>query len=449
MSGLLFANLLYLGIGIALLPLLRIARTRGELVARLGLAYIVGIAAAGILEAHLALAGVAIGIPELVVLTLVLGFFAWRRARSWPSDTLSLGVVRRRGPLDFLGIAAFVLALVLLAHAARAFEVRPLIEWDGWAIWGMKARALYDFGGVSHGIFTTQPYGPLQHPLFLPALEATGFRAIGSFDGTLIHVQLALLAFGFAAGLWTLLRERVPAVLAGAAILAIAAADSTLRQLASNLADIPLAFFVALGVVALARYVLEADTRLLPLAALFLGAATLTKPEGLLFAGAALLALLVIARTRDAGLTTIAVALILLPWRIFVAAHHLKNPEYSLGDALKPSYLSHRSDRLHPALAGVWHQVWSSGWGWLVPFALVALAAALLSSRWRLSGFAALWAVLSFAGIVLVFWISVVPIELTLKWAAYRTVASLVIGAAALAPLLAGEAWRGYGAARG
>ena len=74
-------------------------------------------------------------------------------------------------------------------------------------------------------------------------------------------------------------------------------------------------------------------------------------------------------------------------------------------------------------------------------FALVAFAAALIAMRWRLATFAAAWALLSFAGIVLVFWISVVPIELTLKWAAYRTVASLVIGAAALAPLLAGEAW--------
>ena len=137
-----------------------------------------------------------------------------------------------------------------------------------------------------------------------------------------------------------------------------------------------------------------------------------------------------------------AVAAILLPWRVFVAAHHLKNPEYSLGDALSPSYMSHHSDRFHPALDGVWQQVWSSGWGLLVPVGLVAFAAALIASRWRLTGFAALWAVLSFAGIVLVFWISVVPIALTLKWAAYRTVASLVLGVAALAPLLAGEAWR-------
>ena len=146
---------------------------------------------------------------------------------------------------------------------------------------------------------------------------------------------------------------------------------------------------------------------------------------------------------------SVAVALMLLPWRIFVAVHSLKNPEYSFGDALSPAYLSDHSDRVRPAFWGVWHQVWSSGWGWLVPLALVAFLAALLARQWRLSAFAAAWVLLSFTGIVLVFWISVVPIELTLKWAAYRTVASLVIGAAALAPLLAGEAWSVWQAREG
>jgi hypothetical protein len=443
LAGLLFANALYLVIGIALLPVLRIARTREQLASRLGLAYIVGVATTGILSAHLALVGIPIGLVELVALALAVGIAAAlqiRRLPIQPSDTLSLGWIG--GASRIVGVASFVAALLLLAHAARAYSVRPLVEWDGWAIWAMKARALYDFGGVAHGVFTTQPYGPLQHPLLLPALEATGFRSMGAFDGTLIHVQLALLAFGFAAALWTLLRDRVPAALAGATILAILAANSTLRQLASNLADIPLAFFVALGVVALARTLLENEVSLLPVAAVMLGAATLTKPEGLLFAVAALVPFVAIARTRSALLTAGAVALILLPWRIFVAAHHLKNPEYSFGDALSPSYLSDHSDRVRPALAGVWHQVWSSGWAWLVPLVLVAFGAALLARRWRLAGFAAAWALLSFGGIVLVFWISVIPIELTLKWAAYRTVASLVIGAAALAPLLAGEAWR-------
>jgi len=373
------------------------------------------------------------------VFALVVDILAWRRFRSLPPgermpnrDSLASRSV---------GIAAFVAALVVLAHAMRTFAVRPLVEWDGWAIWAMKARALYDFGGVGHGVFTTQPYGPLQHPLLLPSLEAIGFRAMGAFDGTLIHVQLALLAFAFAAGLWTLLRERVPAALAGASILAIVVADSTLRQLAGNLADIPLAFFVALGVVALARVLLDESTGLLPVAALMLGAATLTKPEGLLFAAAALVPFVAIARTKASLLTALAVALILLPWRIFTAVHGLKNPEYSLGDAINPGYLADHSSRAGPAFWGVWHQVWSSGWGWLVPLALIAFGGVLLARRWRVAGFAAAWALLSYAGIVLVFWISVVPVELTLRWAAYRTVASLVIGAAALAPLLAAEAW--------
>jgi hypothetical protein len=73
LAGLLLANVLYLVVGIALLPLLRIARTRAELASRLGLAYILGLAATGALAAHLALIGVPVGLLELFVLTLLAG----------------------------------------------------------------------------------------------------------------------------------------------------------------------------------------------------------------------------------------------------------------------------------------------------------------------------------------------------------------------------------------
>ena len=73
--------------------------------------------------------------------------------------------------------------------------------------------------------------------------------------------------------------ERVPAALAGASILAIVAADSTLRQLAANLADIPLAFLVALGVGCPRADAPRQNAGLLPFAAMLLGAATLTKPR--------------------------------------------------------------------------------------------------------------------------------------------------------------------------
>src|SRR5207244_2182719 len=112
-------------------------------------------------------------------------------------------------------------------------------------------------------------------------------------DGTLVHAQLGLLGFGFAAALWTLLRERVPAALAGLGVLAIVSATAFVKQLSTNYADVPLALFVALGAVCLARWLAEGDATLLPAAAIFLGAATLTKPEGLLFAIAAVVAALV------------------------------------------------------------------------------------------------------------------------------------------------------------
>ena len=95
LAGLLFANALYLAIGIALLPLLRVARTRAELWAKLGLAYMLGVAATGALAALLALIGVPVGLLELAVLAVLAGVLAWRRTRrlpARPSDTLSLGV---------------------------------------------------------------------------------------------------------------------------------------------------------------------------------------------------------------------------------------------------------------------------------------------------------------------------------------------------------------------
>ncbi|MDX6412583.1 MAG: hypothetical protein QOE91_2099 [Gaiellaceae bacterium] len=441
MTQLLLLQLVFLALGAGALPVLGIARDRATLRARLPLAYLVGVALAGVVAAHLALLNAAVGVTEVVVLAVLVWLVAWRRLRASSGQVTKCHLAR--GGLGLVGGIALVLALVLLAHVTHMLETRPLYEWDGWAIWATKARALYDFGGAYGPVFTTYP--PVQHPLFLPALEAIDFHALGRFDGTLVHVQLGLLGFGFAAALWTLLRERVPAALAGLGVLAIVSATAFVKQLSTNYADIPLALFVALGAVCLARWLAEGDATLLPAAAVFLGTATLTKPEGLLFALAAFVAALIAggrARLRGTLLAGGAVALILLPWRIYTAVHHLKNPEYSLGNAVNPTYLYDHGDRLGAALRSVAGHAFSLDWGLLVPLGLAAIVVAVLAGRTRLAVFATLWTLLSFAGVILVFWISVVPVELTLRWAAYRTVASLVIGLAALAPLLGGEAWR-------
>ena len=102
-------------------------------------------------------------------------------------------------------------------------------------------------------------YLPLQHPLLLPSLEAIDFRAMGTYDRTLVHVQLALLAFGFAARVRLAAARPRPAALLGRERARGARGEPVLKQLSTNLADVPLAFFVALGVVAAGRWLASGE----------------------------------------------------------------------------------------------------------------------------------------------------------------------------------------------
>jgi 4-amino-4-deoxy-L-arabinose transferase-like glycosyltransferase len=438
--GLLYLQVLYLAIGVALLQLLGLRGWR-----RLGLAYMAGLAAVGLLAAELVLIQITLGLVELTLLALVVGVTAFlRRPRS---------LVREDRKRDLLGLAPLAPLVALLGYALIAVGRRPLLEFDGWAIWGMKARALYQLGGTANPVFTSDAYPPLQHPLLFPSLEAIGFRAMGAFDPALFHVQLVLVAAAFSFALLDLLTPRVPLLLAGLVTLAIVSAAGTIQQVSNGLADAPLAFFVVLAVVALARWLETDQTPVLACAALFLGAAALTKSEGALFALAAAVALLgtlaVWDRTRlaRAGLAMLAVLAVLVPWRVFIAAHHLPNPEYSLGNAASPGYLSDHADRVGPAASGLADRIASGRFGFLLALILLGLATALASRRYRELAFAGAWLALSFLGLVLVYWISNVPVHLTLVWSGDRTVTSIVLGGAALAPLLAAPAWAELSAA--
>ena len=441
MIGLLLANALFFAIGAGLLPLLRIAPDRASLVERLPLAYPVGVAATGIVAAHLALIDVPLGLVELVVIAAVVLFFGLRRARG--AKQVTDRVTCRAALEQVVGGGALAVSLVLLAHAWGTYEIRPLLEWDGWAIWGTRSRALYEFGGATGPVFTSDVYLPLQHPLLLPSLDAIDFRAMGTYDPALVHVQLALLAFGFLLGFVSLLRDRVPFALVGATALAVLSAEPVLKQLSTGLADVPLAFFVALGLLGTGRWLASGERWALVAGTLFLGAATLTKSEGLFFALAALLALAPFAwsRLRELGVAAAAVVAIVLPWRLFVSLRDLPLVEYRFRDAVSPAYLSDHSDRVSPAVRGLGGEVLSGDWGLLVPLFLVAVVAAVLARRYALAGFAVVWTVLAFCGLVLVYWISTIPVDLALVWSGDRTIVTVVIGAAALAPLLAGAAW--------
>jgi hypothetical protein len=99
-------------------------------------------------------------------------------------------------------------------------------------------------------------------------------------------------------------------------------------------------------------------------------------------------------------------------------------------------------DRAWPAAEELMRQLASSGWGYLPLVIAAALIAAALAERGDLGVFLLTWLAVAFVGLVAVFVVYRQPIDLILTWAAARTVTTLVVTGAAVAPLLAADAWR-------
>ena len=435
-------NVLFWCVGLGLLGALGIARSVGELRRLAPLGYAVGLATCGNAAADLAVVHVAVGrltLPVLALGALVLG---WRRIATQPTTSRPASEPRRTSrtirtllvALPFVGIA------VMFGFLLRLLAVKPLVEFDGWVIWATRARALYEFGYPASPVFTDPTYPALQHPLLLPSLEAIDFRFMGAFDGTVVHLQLFGFALALVGAAWTLLRSRTAPVVLAVTLLAIVAAPTFLYQLPSNYADVPLACFVALGVCGLAGWVRSGERDLLVTTAIFLGAAVLTKSEGEAFALAAFVAAAVAApavRRRELVRPAVAVVLIDLPWRLWVAIHGVKSTDYRVSDVLSPSYLADHANRVWPAIRELCIQMAGRGsFGYLLPLVGVALAGAIALRGYRTVTFAAVWIVLSFAALVITYWVSDNPLTSNLFNSSDRTIDSIVFGAALLVPVL-------------
>jgi hypothetical protein len=414
---LLLANALELVVGVGVATLLR---------APLGTAYLLGLAVVGIVSAHLALVHVPAGWPALAILAVLAVPFA-RRVRLRP---------RVGTPASWVGIAAFA---ALLVRSWPTFAAKPLDDYDGWAIWGMKGKALMQLGWANPALFANEAAKPahLDYPLLLPSLEAVAARAMGGFDSRLIHLQFLLFAVAGVAALHALLRERVRSWLLWPGLLALAVAPAFTGQLLTAYADIPLALFVAAGLLAAANWLEDGEPRTLALAALFFAAAALTKNEGLIFVAAALVGLLLASRRWRPLLVALAgIEAALLPWQIWLAVHHIHTDTLLSARSLHVQHPGIGPLALHALLD---RALSLQAWPLLLPLFLLAVLAAAGS---RIAVFAWAWALISVCGLA---WIYVVSKNEWSNYFAYsgnRVVDSLVVGAAALTPLLAAEALR-------
>jgi len=436
-AGLLGANALILCVGLGALPWLGVARSWRMLVSRCGLAYLCGVVITGILAAHLALVHVSFGWLALSLLAAVSAVSgAWHLRGSERPEW------RRPGWPALAAVAAFA---ALLAEYARAFAVAPLNRYDAWAIWALKGHALYAFGWADPAVFAGQAYrfANLDYPLLLPSLEAIDFRAMGAFDTRLLHLQFLLLLVAALAALGTVLWDRVPKVLVWALLGAIALAPAVFDQLLTAYADLPLALVFAVGVAAAGRWLVTDERWALTVATLCFGGTLLTKNEGTLFVAAVFVALLVAAyrRWRAPAVAAAVDVAVLLPWKLYVRVHHLHDINYSLTDTFDLHHIRGRLGVGPIAFRTLGRQMVDPlQWGLLAPlFVLLLLIAAVAGAR-ALALYGAVAVLLSWLGLSWIYVISRYEYSSYLDSTKERVVASVVLAAAALIPLLAAEA---------
>lgn len=445
--GLAVANLVVLGAGTCLLWGVRGLRSWAEVARLSGLAYTVGVAALGVASTIELVVGLPFG-----VVTILLTCLALAVAGLVVGQLLGRPPPLRRGErVRGLGlVAASYVALVgVYAEALfRAGRLAPLSNFDGWAFWVPKAKAIYFFGGLDEQFFR-ELANPTYPPL-VPALEAAAFHAMGSADPVTLHVQFWFFLTGFVAAVAGLLAPRVHAALLWPVLLLVLVAPRVVARSLEPQADFLLDYFFALAALLVALWLVDRRAWQLSLASLFLAGAMLTKREGQLLAACIVVAALAAswgARRRAwprillAAGCAIALA---LPWRLWFASRDLTG-ELPTSGALG---LFDHLDRPWPALQSVVEALFDTGlWLLALPLALVAIVLALVGGARVLPTYAALLYGLAAAGFVWALW-SFTELELPYEQdegvnLLVRLCGSLVILSAALLPLLLDAAWRG------
>jgi len=436
LAGVTALNVAYAAVGLALLFGFGALGTRRAALRLAGLGYLVGIAAFGVVWTTLLVVGVPFGAGAIAVSLLALGLAGVAAGRV-RGERLERGPPLVPATPSLLVTAAGVaLAGLFLEALFRAARLLSLQEYDAWAFWVPKGKAIFFFHGLDEHVFTTTPnasYPPLQ-----PILDAAAFHAIGGADATTLHLQFWFLVVAAIFASAGLLYEHAPAWLLWPPLLLVLVVPRFGERLLAPQADVLLDVLVVVAALLLALWLRDAAGWRLAASAVLLAGAVNTKREGIVFAAGVFAAAFVASRPRrwpSLAAASLAVGLSILPWRIWAERHGIS--------AGAPS--SFDSSRLGGALRLSFEVLYSNArWSVLPVIATIALCAAAAWGERRLAAYVGLLGLLLFAGGV---WSTVGFPDLAITAdesgnPIVRYTGSLILLAAVTTPLLLSSVWR-------
>jgi hypothetical protein len=267
--------------------------------------------------------GVQPGRAEILALTGVCaaaGIYLWRRDR----NTVVLEVTERV-PRLWKVICAAAIGYGLCAVVIDAVHY-PVIEWDAFAIWQLKARVLTLLPLHPRPAYFSDlnlSYSHLRYPLMVPMMSAGAHAMTGRLDD--LSKTVALLLYpGMGIAVFAAVRRVNGTTAALTATALLACGQPMLRYGGSGTAEMALTAFYACSLLCLLRWRETGSLGYVALCALFSAWMTWTKNEGLAMAAinAVVLAGIRAPGPRRRALTaaaifTLIVAVIYLPWVAF------------------------------------------------------------------------------------------------------------------------------------
>lgn len=446
-GGLVVYNLFILGVGVGVLWGIRGWRWWTEFVRLIGIAYLLGLSALTIVLIDELVIGIPINATTMLLTGagLIVAGVVVGRLRGFTAPG-----VRPPGwrfPGISLFVALFVAGIVVYFEALFRGERLAGIarEWDSWANWLPKSKALYLSGHLDPDFLARVPQQLPSYPPGPAMIQAGVFHAMGSADTTTLHVQYWFFAVGFALAVIGLLVRRVHLAILFPVLLALLVAPSVVDWITTVYADLPLGYLIALAALLLILWIEEKEPWQLAAATVLLAGAMLTKREGMLFAACVLFSGFVASfadrrqswrRLFWAGL--IAVALV-LPWRIWFTVQGFP----SVGSDTGYDGVISDLDRLWPALDICLRTLFHPDlWHFASVVGVAAIALALLGGAWKVGVYAGTLVVTGLAAVTWVFWVNHWFALVHEEFAIRRLVGTIVLMLVVLTPLLLEQAWR-------
>ncbi len=339
-----------------------------------GLAYLVGVALTMQTCVLALVLGVPFGLVTFGVVCLICGMpllldvrpLMRHRQWAWPDRWRRPSLPRRLTSEQTIVVVAAAGFAVLALIGLITLGNRPILpgDYDAWNTWTRKAGLMFLEPHLPLAVLGSPASGFVHpdYPLVLSLLEALHLRALHRYELSSVHTVLWTLGIAFVwAGIYLGSRVVRPAL---CLLLFPGVFMLTVVQLLTAYADVPMAFFLGLGTLALGLWLESARRPDLALAMMLFAGAAGMKNEGLVGAvvviGAGIVVLACYRRFIRAGELAVGGLAMgvfaILPWHIWLLAHHLKG-DIPFPGGFSPSYLIDRFSRLGPGLTGLYDQL--------------------------------------------------------------------------------------------